>query len=218
MSASAACAPPAPRSTPASASPKCSWTSAAPSHYRFSEARMATKTHWLIGLSALAVLSQSIAYAGPKPADLDSSSRHVIYYGDTFDDGTLDALDEYEVVVLDPSNSPSLTPGWVARLQGRNKVKYVLGYITLGHDSVDRGDAPLVGDGRGPVYYDRNTRAVVYRNLGIASFYVDQSWDAQRLAYVQDGRADQNPVDWGGTNYFVWPNGDWRAVLHHQRI
>src|SRR5918996_2063630 len=206
MSASAACAPPAPRSTPASASPKCSWTSAAPSHYRFSEARMATKTHWLIGLSALAVLSQSIAYAGPKPADLDSSSRHVIYYGDTFDDATLDALDEYEVVVLDPSNSPSLTPALVARLQRRNKVKYVLGYISLGQDSI-RADEPfLTGEGDGPVYYDRATRSIVYQRLGRASFYVDQSWDPTRGEYVSDGAPDRNPHGWRGDSFLVWPN------------
>src|SRR5918996_367317 len=167
---------------------------------------MTANTHWLIALDALAVLFGSLAYAGPKPANLDSSSRHVIYYGDTFNSATLDALDDYDVVVLDPSNSPSLTPAFVAQLQGRNKVKYVLGYITLGQDSVEDGVAPLVGDGRGPVYFDPATRSIAYQNRGIASFYVDQSWDPARGSYVRDGLADRNPIDWGATNYFVWPN------------
>ncbi|HYX90487.1 MAG TPA: hypothetical protein VE782_02910, partial [Myxococcaceae bacterium] len=48
---------------------------------------------------AAAVAFATRAQAGPKPSNLDSTSRHIIYYGDKFNATTLDALDDYEVVV-----------------------------------------------------------------------------------------------------------------------
>ena len=153
----------------------------------------------------------TVPAAPPKPAtrltDIASRSRFVVYYGADFSTPQLEALAQFDVVVLEP-NVANFTPAIVAELQRRG-VKYVLGYISIGEEP---SFVPVsAGDGTGPVHYTGG--AVVTGNHGVASYYVDQAWNGS--SYVSDGLPD---VNGGFGSRYVHPNAQWRAQLDSQRI
>ena len=152
------------------------------------------------------------ADAASRLPDIDSSSKFLVYYGSDFSLSTLELMTTFDVVVLNPSdaNSSGLTPAVVAFLQN-NGVRYVLAYISIGEDDEEQPVIP--GTGVGPVYHDG--AAVIEQGQGVASFYVDQEWDAELNGYSTDGLPDVN-VNFGSR--FVIPNAEWRAVLLDQRL
>ncbi|MBN1268416.1 MAG: fibronectin type III domain-containing protein [Kiritimatiellae bacterium] len=168
-----------------------------------------------LGFTLLAALS--IQAAGPLPG-INSASRYLQYYGSDFSEASLNAMKSFDVVVLD-ARVASCSPAVVAELQNGG-VAYVLAYISIGEDP---GSEPvIIADGSGPIYHDRTN--VVFENNGVASFYIDQEWNADLSPtpgwdyytnYFQDGYADVNG-EFGSR--FVCPNADWRWVLNEQRI
>ena len=136
-----------------------------------------------------------------------SNSRFVVYYGADFSAANLALLAQFDVVVLEP-NVATCTPAVVAELQRRG-VRHVIGYISIGEEPAFVQLS--AGDGTGPVHFAGG--AVVAGSNGVASYYVDQSWNGS--AYISDGQPD---VNGGFGSRFVYPNAAWRTLLDAQRI
>jgi hypothetical protein len=156
------------------------------------------------------------AHAASPFSNITSSSKFCIYYGDFSSPATLTALEAYDVVVINP-NVWDCTPATVATLHNAG-VKYVIGYISIGEDAASAASqggpgTPITGDGLGPVYYSTTTNSIVQENKGVASFYVDQSWNG--TSYVSDNAADTNP-SFGG--YYIDPNTAWQSILKSEKI
>ncbi|MCK5917186.1 MAG: hypothetical protein KAG34_02085 [Cocleimonas sp.] len=144
---------------------------------------------------------------------IDSSSKYLIYYGGNFTQQNIDLMKTFDVVVLHPS-STGVTPSVIKELQDAG-VSYVLGYISIGEDAPRAGELPILHQGKGPVYKDEITQELVFQNQGVASFYLDSSYDANLAHYVHDAVPDTNGT-FGG--YFIYPNSDWHWVLNEMRI
>ncbi|MFW5443167.1 MAG: hypothetical protein ACKE51_02520 [Methylococcaceae bacterium] len=178
---------------------------------------------------------------GPMPG-VTSDSKFVIYYGDnyytnsgsgvpeanwTLNVATINALAQFEVVVLQP-NQPHFRPEVVHALKERG-VDVVLGYISIGEDFINKSvEGPLSG-GSGFLVYDSNTETLV-PSLGntLQSFYMDV--DTQTVSYdlegninavqtdqrlVPDNLPDYNPNFLG---YMINPDSHWRWVIDNMRI
>lgn len=144
---------------------------------------------------------------------IDSSSKYLIYYGGDFSQQNVDIMKTFDIIVLHPS-SYGVTPRLVKELQDAG-VSYVLGYISVGEDSLGLGELPIIQQGKGPIYKDETTQKIVYQNQGIASFYLDSVYNYSLAQYEHDSVPDVNGV-FGG--YFIYPNSDWREVLNEMRI
>jgi len=131
----------------------------------------------------------------------------LVYYGNDFSPTNLDIIGSNKTVVLHTQVS-QLTPRVVAELKSRG-VSNLLAYISIGEQ---HGTNILAGDGTGPVYMDETTGQLIHENLGMASYYVDSTWNGS--AYVHDGTADE--TSWGGL--YVHPNAAWRTRIRTQRI
>ncbi|MBK7107341.1 MAG: T9SS type A sorting domain-containing protein [Ignavibacteriae bacterium] len=122
---------------------------------------------------------------------IDSSTDYLCYYGSWNDEKIIRAKD-FNLVILEPSN---ITTEQITELKkGHDKIYgtsddvVVIGYLSIGEDHTNS----VIGDGRGPCYYDWGTQSLVYTNKGVASWYLD---DADK-----NGEPDQNS-NWG--SYYV---------------
>ena len=121
---------------------------------------------------------------GPIPG-LEASTPYCFYYG-KLDNCVISKLKKFKLVILHPGiEEPYVTPEQVSCLRAAGVI--VIGYVPFGEDYVTRP-----GDGRGPVYYDKQNCTLIYENKGYASWYVDDQ--------DHDGKPDQNQT-WG--SYFV---------------
>jgi len=128
--------------------------------------------------------------AGPI-AGLTTDSDYLVYYGEWNDDILFRAKD-FDLVILEPSaisdeQLQSLKRGHDG-ISGTDDDVIVIAYLSIGE--VDSGN--IVGDGRGPCYYDTLSSSIIYTNNGFASFYLD---DADH-----NGLPDRNGT-WG--SYYV---------------
>jgi hypothetical protein len=138
----------------------------------------------------------------PRPAVAGVKS-YLLYYG-VWDRSIIEKVYRYDLVILDPHRGPrpsQIAPA-VRRIRaGVNGIPgdaddvLVLGYISLGEDVRTFDNAPaLPGDGRGPARWDRASNELVYQNLGIASYYLDEK-DKDEMG-GPDGLPDRHGT-WG---------------------
>ena len=128
--------------------------------------------------------------AGPIPG-LTADCDYLVYYGEWNEDIIFRAKD-FDLVIMEPSaisdsQLQSLKKGHDGVL-GTNDDVITIAYLSIGE--ADSGN--IVGDGRGPCFYDPIGDTIIFTNNGFASFYVD---DAD-----YNGLPDQNAT-WG--SYFV---------------
>lgn len=161
----------------------------------------------------LLITSSVIAEPRGRMVGIDSSSKYLIYYGGDFSQQNIDIMKTFDVVVLHPSSN-GVTPRVIKTLQDAG-VSYVLGYISIGEDAPRSGELPITHQGKGPIYKDESSQAMVYQNQGIASFYMDSVYNPSLAHYEHDAIPDTNGT-FGG--YFIYPNSDWHWVLNEMRI
>jgi len=166
-----------------------------------------------IHLILLLPIISSIAEARGRLEGIDSSSKYLIYYGGDFSQENLSNMKKFDVVVLNPNNQ-NVTPQIVKELQDAG-VSYVIGYISIGEDVAAPDEQAILHQGKGPVYVDENNLELVHQNSGVASFYLDSSYNKELDIYEHDGIADRNGV-FGG--YYIYPNSDWRWIINEMRI
>lgn len=179
---------------------------------------------------------------GPIPS-VNSSTLFTIYYGDDYytntsasiedwilNQETIDALVEFEVVVMQP-NQPHFTAEVVKALKDGG-VDHVLGYISIGEDFINDAIESPLGGGTGMVAYDATAKDLLpLSGNTLQSFYVDvetqtvEYYASGRVKSVTvdetngrlnpDGKPDYNPTFLG---YMVNPDTNWRWVIGNMRI
>ena len=130
------------------------------------------------------------AQVGPIPR-FDSSSDYLCYYG-SWDAQKVIKARAFDLVILD---SHGITRDQVQAIRsgvdgilGTDDDVIVVAYISIGEDHLGNH----IGNGKGPVYWDSQSKKMVFTNKGLASWYLD---DANH-----DGKPDQNGT-WG--SYYV---------------
>jgi len=130
------------------------------------------------------------AQAGPIPG-LNSSSDYLCYYG-SWDAQKVIKAQAFDLVILD---SHGITREQVQAIRsgmdgilGTDDDVIVVAYISIGEDN----QGNHTGNGKGPVYWDSQSKKIVFTNRGLASWYLD---DADH-----NGKPDQNGT-WG--SYYV---------------
>lgn len=152
--------------------------------------------------------------------DVHAIANWVVFYG-VWDRSVIEKVSKFDLVVLASNGGP--TPAEqgpiVRRIRaGKNGILgddddvIVLGYISLGEDVRTFNNQPeIVGDGRGPAYYDNQSGQLVYTNQGVASYYLDEKIGRDINNPGHDGKADRHGT-WGAC--YVHP-GDvaWQDFL-----
>ena len=116
-------------------------------------------------------LSLASSARGPIPG-LDTCD-YAVYYG-SLDEDTLAQLKAFQLVILHPNSGIIQTQ--VAELQDAGVI--VLGYVSIGEEPP--ADAPITGDGDGPMYYTPEvSRCCEVDNrhcegAGVACYYLDE--------------------------------------------
>jgi hypothetical protein len=100
---------------------------------------------------------------------------------------------------------------------GQNQTR-VYFYISLGEDDTTFNGGKLsIGNGKGPSYWDSYSQSVKYRNLGIASYYIDE-WILDEinnsLVFGSDKEADRNPI--GEAAYVNANDPEWQNLILEQ--
>jgi hypothetical protein len=106
--------------------------------------------------------------------NIDNSSDYLCYYG-AWDDEKIFRGQDFDLIILEPS---SITAAQITKLKnghdgiaGTNDDVIVIGYLSIGEDhSANRN-----GNGKGPCYYNYDSNKVIYENMGLASWYVDDN-------------------------------------------
>eukprot|EP01125_Pyxidicula_operculata_P001950 TRINITY_DN118_c1_g1_i1.p1 TRINITY_DN118_c1_g1~~TRINITY_DN118_c1_g1_i1.p1 ORF type:complete len:692 (-),score=140.40 TRINITY_DN118_c1_g1_i1:101-2137(-) len=167
-------------------------------------------------LLLLAESKSPIYKKNDKTRPFQASDKYAIYYGASFNSSIVTNLKQYDLIIINPSNQPEVTPATVADLQGTSRT--VLCYISIGEDNLPSGNQDTTSDPIGPTSWDPVNKVVVNKKSGgtfeYSSFYMDYKWDGVSR-YVSDGIPDRN----GGWNsYYVYPNAAWRSAIKSQRI
>lgn len=178
---------------------------------------------------------------GPMPG-VTSDSKFIVYYGNDYYTGTengapasswrlnptvINSLAQFDIVVLQ-TNRDHLMPEVVHELKSRG-VDTVLGYISIGEESVDESINSLL-TGSGMLVYNSSTNSLVL-SVGntLQSFYMDV--DSQRVIrnldtgkvesvhttqrLTPDNKPDYNENFLG---LMINPDNNWRWVLDNMRI
>jgi hypothetical protein len=106
--------------------------------------------------------------------NIDSSSDYLCYYG-YWDDDKISRGQDFDLIILEPSG---ITAAQISKLKkghdgisGTNDDVIVIGYLSIGEDH----SASRTGNGKGPCYFNYDSNKVIYENMGLASWYVDDN-------------------------------------------
>jgi hypothetical protein len=153
-----------------------------------------------------------------------SARTWIVYYGGWDVPDFVARASRYDLVILDANRGGgpdrfafmadvirSIRVGADGK-EGTADDTIVLGYISIGEDlrTYNRA-APIVGDGKGPVYLDPETNTFIEQNRGVASYYLDEKQSDAYRDFGHDGQPDRHGT-WGAC-YVNVGHPEWQNYL-----